>query len=121
MKALGGVPVDRRVRQDFVEQIVERFRRAEERDEPFVLVIAPEGTRSRADRWKSGFWHIARQAGVPIALGYADYPRRRTGVGAWIEPGDDPEADMERIREFYAGKRGKRPEKQGPVRLSVSG
>lgn len=119
MRALGGVPVDRRVRQDFVKQVAQRFRLAEERDEPFVLVIAPEGTRSRAERWKSGFWHIARQAGVPIALGYADYASRRTGVGGWIEPGEDPEADMDRIRTFYAEKRGKRPEKQGPVRLSA--
>lgn len=119
MRALGGVPVDRRVSRDFVSQIVERFRVAEERDEPFVLVIAPEGTRSRTGRWKTGFYHIARRAGVPIALGYADYPSRRTGVGGWLWPSGDLEADMEKLREFYAGKRGMRAEKQGPVRAST--
>lgn len=121
MRALGGVPVDRRVRQDFVGQVVDRFRLAEERNEPFVLVIAPEGTRSPAERWKSGFYHIAREAGVPIALGYADYPSRCTGVGGWIEPSGDTASDMERIRAFYAEKRGKRPENQGPIRLSAAG
>lgn len=121
MRALGGVPVDRRVSQDFVGQVVERFRRAERRDEPFVLVIAPEGTRSPAERWKTGFYHIAREAGVPIALGYADYPSRRTGVGGWLEPSGDLEADMQVIRAFYADKRGKRPENQGPVRASAGG
>lgn len=123
MRALGGVPVNRRVSQDFVSQVVERFREAEERGEPFVLVIAPEGTRSHTERWKTGFYHIARQADVPIALGYADYPSRRTGVGGWIEPGGDleadMEADMEEIRAFYEGKRGRRPGKQGPVRASA--
>lgn len=119
MRALGGVPVDRRVSTDFVSQVVERFREAEERDEPFVLVIAPEGTRSPTERWKTGFYHIARQAGVPIALGYADYPNRCTGVGGWLEPTGDLEADMEEIRSFYAGKTGKRPENQGPVRVTA--
>lgn len=119
MRALGGIPVDRRVSQDFVGQVVDRFRRAERREEPFVLVIAPEGTRSPAARWKTGFYHIAREAGVPIALGYADYPSRRTGVGGWLEPSGDLQADMEEIRAFYADKRGKRPERQGPVRASA--
>lgn len=119
MRSVGGVPVDRTVSQDFVSQVADRFRRAEERDEPFVLVIAPEGTRSPADRWRTGFYHIAREAGVPIALGYADYPSRRTGVGGWIEPSGDLEADMEEIRAFYADKTGKRPGKQGPVRTSA--
>lgn len=121
MRALGGVPVDRRMSQDFVQQVVDRFRRAEERDEHFVLVIAPEGTRSHTERWKTGFYHIARQAGVPIALGYADYGERRVGVGGWIEPSGDVEADMEEIRAFYDARRGKRPGKQGPIRASAHG
>lgn len=121
MRALGGVPVDRTVRQGFVDQLVDRFRRAEDRGEPFVLVIAPEGTRSRADRWKTGFYHIARGAGVPIALGFADYPRRRVGVGGWIEPSGDLAGDMEKIRRFYADKTGRRPRNQGPVRASAGG
>lgn len=121
MRALGGVPVDRTVSQDFVGQVVDRFRLAEERGERFVLVIAPEGTRSPAPRWKTGFYHIARQAGVPIALGYADYRKRRTGVGGWIEPSGDLEEDMEELRRFYADRTGKRPGNQGPIRASAEG
>lgn len=117
MRALGGIPVDRRKSQNFVEQVVERMLEEEE----FVLVIAPEGTRSRTERWKTGFYYIALGAEVPIALGYVNYPRKRVGVGGWFTPSGDLEADMERIREFYADKVGKRPEKKSEIRVSGPG
>jgi 1-acyl-sn-glycerol-3-phosphate acyltransferase len=66
-----------------------------------VLVIAPEGTRKKTDQWKSGFYHIAVQAGLPIALGFLDYKRKRAGVGMILNPSGDIEADMQIIREFY--------------------
>lgn len=113
MRALGGVPVDRRKSQNFVQQVVERMRSESE----FVLVIAPEGTRSRTRRWKTGFYHIAHGSEVPIALGFLDFARRRAGIGGWFRPSGDLEADMTRIREFYADKTGKRPEQEGPVRV----
>lgn len=113
MRALGGVPVDRRKSQNFVQQVVERMRSESE----FVLVIAPEGTRSRTRRWKTGFYHIAHGSEVPIALGFLDFARRRAGIGGWFRPSGDLEADMKRIREFYADKTGKRPEQEGPIRV----
>lgn len=115
MRSLGGIPVDRRKRQNFVEQVADRMLEEEE----FVLVIAPEGTRSWTGRWKTGFYYIALGAEVPIALGYADYPRKRVGVGGWFMPSGDLEADMDRIREFYADKEGKRPEKKSAIRVSA--
>lgn len=113
MRALGGVPVDRSRSQNFVDQVVERMRREDE----FVLVITPEGTRSRMERWKTGFYYIALGAEVPIALAFVDFGRKRVGVGGWIRPSGDLSSDMERIRDFYRDKTGKRPELQGPVRV----
>lgn len=117
MRALGGVPVDRSVSQNFVGQVAERMRS----EEAFVLVITPEGTRSRVERWKTGFYYIALEADVPIALAFLDFERKRVGVGGWIRPTGDLESDMDRIREFYADKTGKRPELTGPVRASTDG
>lgn len=119
MRALGGIPVDRRRRHNFVDQVVERMREAGDAGEELVLVITPEGTRSWTPRWKTGFYYIATGADVPIALGYADFARKRVGVGGWFEPSGDLESDMARIGEFYAEKEGKRPEKKSVIRSSV--
>lgn len=109
----GGVPVNRRERTGFIDAMTTLFRRNEE----FRLAIAPEGTRGRAPHWKSGFYHLARAAGVPLALGFIDYPRREVGLGAYLDLTGDRLADMARIRAFYAAKRGHHPRNQGPVRL----
>ena len=109
----GGVPVNRRERTGFIEQMEDEFRR----NEVFRLAIAPEGTRSRTDHWKSGFYHLARAAGVPLALGYIDYPSREIGIGAYVELTGDQAADMERLRAFYEGRRGRHPQNQSPIRL----
>lgn len=105
-RALGGVPVDRRSPQDLVQQMVNLFR---ERDE-FVLAIPPEGTRSKTKYWKSGFYYIAKGANVPVALGFLDFKRRVGGVGPIVRPSDDLEADIEKIRSFYATVTAKYPE-----------
>jgi hypothetical protein len=63
----------------------------------FRLAIAPEGTRRRTEHWKSGFYHLAREARVPLALGYIDYPKREIGVGAYVELTGDLDADMARL------------------------
>ena len=110
----GGIPVDRRESTGVIARLAERF--AAETD--FRLAIAPEGTRSRTGHWKSGFYHLARAAGVPVALAFIDYARREVGVGAHIELTGDVDADMARIAAFYAGKVGKRPANAGPIRLS---
>jgi len=85
---------------------------------PIHLVITPEGTRSPAPYWKSGFYHIARRAKVPVVMGFVDYGKRRFGLGATLELTGDVVSDMNGIRSFYRDKLGKRPENQGPIRLA---
>ena len=109
----GGIPVDRRHSTGFIGQMREEFLRHED----FRLAIAPEGTRSRTEHWRSGFYHLALAARVPVALGFIDYPTRRIGVGAYVDLSGEPALDMRRIAAFYADKRGHRPENQGPVAL----
>ena len=76
-----------------------------------IMTIAPEGTRSRVKKWKTGFYHIAHGANVPIALGFLDYQRKVGGIGPVIYPTGNIEADMQSIRTFYDGVTGKFPEK----------
>jgi 1-acyl-sn-glycerol-3-phosphate acyltransferase len=73
----------------------------------FWLGIAPEGTRKRVTRWRSGFWHIARSAGVPIVTAYFNYPDKTIGVGPLFETSEDMAADLLRLRAFYAPYKGK--------------
>lgn len=113
LKALGGVPVDRRASNDVVEQMVDRFREAD----TLVLAIPPEGTRKRAKHWKSGFYWIAKGAQVPIYMSFLDYERKVGGVGPAFVPGEDLEADVARLRAFYEDMKGKHPEKFGPIEL----
>ncbi len=113
MRGLGGIPLDRTNTENFVNEIVDRFNASER----LVLALAPEGTRKHTDYWRSGFYWIAHGAGVPIALAYADYASKVGGIGPSIMPSGDIEADMEKIRAFYADKVGRHPEKQGSIRL----
>ncbi len=113
MKWLGGIPIDRKSRHNVVEQAVEVFNRSSH----LYLVIPPEGTRSRTEYWKTGFYHIAVQANVPIVLAAADYGNRRILIGPRLEPSGDIQADMVQIAAFYEGIVAKYPEKFGPVRL----
>ena len=113
MRRLGGLPIDRGARHNMVEQAVESFRTHDR----MVLAILPEGTRKRTPFWKSGFYHIAVGAHVPIALGFADYRRKVGGIGGVIVPSGDVDADMAIIRDFYSGIIGKRPDQFGEIRL----
>jgi len=113
MRRLGGLPIDRGARHNMVEQAVESFRTHDR----MVLAILPEGTRKRTPFWKSGFYHIAVGAHVPIALGFADYRRKVGGIGGMIVPSGDVDADMALIRDFYSGIIGKRPDQFGEIRL----
>jgi 1-acyl-sn-glycerol-3-phosphate acyltransferase len=112
-RAIGGIPVRRGKGLNYIGQMAERF----EHTDHLVLALAPEGTRSKTDHWKSGFHYIARAANVPIVLGYFDYPKKEMGLGDVFYPTDDIEADMARIRTFYADKRGKNPEQESAARL----
>jgi len=113
MRALGGIPLNRQTTRDFVPEVVRWF----EEDPELTLVIAPEGTRSRREHWRSGFYWIACGAGVPIVLGFLDYATKTGGIGDVVGPTGDVEADMARIRAFYADKRGLHPEQTSPITL----
>lgn len=113
MRALGGLPVDRQKRTNLVEQAVEHFGAVDQ----LFLVVPPSGTRRRATHWKSGFYHIARGAGVPIICAFLDYRRKVGGIGPVIAPGGDLRTDMKVIRDFYAGATAKYPSLTTPVRL----
>jgi len=98
LRNFGGIPIDRSA----AHGVVDEMRRQFEAHERFWLAIAPEGTRKKVHKWKSGFWHIARAAGVPILPVYFHYPEKTVGFGPLLYPGDDLDADMAKIREFYA-------------------
>lgn len=102
----GGVPVDRSKPQGLVEQTVQAIREADR----FQLVITPEGTRSKVGKWKLGFYHIAKQANIPVAAGYVDTRTMTCGIGPTFTLSDVMEADIEAIQAFYKDKMGINPE-----------
>jgi len=113
MRRLGGIPVNRSSRGNFVAQVVDAYHATD-----FLrIVIAPEGTRSEAGHWKTGFYYIAQGAGVPIMLGYADYQRKVMGIGGRLDPSGDIEADMQMLAGFYANVIPRYPQRRGEVRL----
>jgi 1-acyl-sn-glycerol-3-phosphate acyltransferase len=105
MRGLGGIPVDRtQPGSGVVEGMAERFKNEKE----LLLALAPEGTRSSVDRWKTGFHRIARAAGVPIMAVALDYGPRRIRFGPLVTPSDDLDHDMTIFFEFFATARGRR-------------
>ncbi len=114
MRWTGGLPIDRRKRANQVEQAAAAIRGADR----ILLAIAPEGTRSRVGHWKSGFYHIALAAKVPILCGYLDYGNKVGGLGPLIEPTGDIDADFAKLRAFYGPIQGKFPQNTGPIELA---
>ncbi len=113
LRATGGVPLDRRNPGETVRALLEQS----QTDDRFLLVLAAEGTREKAEYWKPGFYRIAQQTGLPIVLGFIDGPTRTMGFGPALTPSGDLAADMDLVREFYADKRGIRPENRTEPRL----
>ena len=107
LKWLGTMPIDRSSSNSVVAQSVAAFN-AHSR---LVMVVPPSGTRKKVMYWKTGFYYIARGAGVPIVLGYLDYRRKAGGIGPMVTPTGDIEADMKIIRNFYIDVAGKYPKK----------
>lgn len=107
MRWLGGIAVDRSRSNQLVSASAAALRAA---DGPVQLVVPPEGTRGKTRHWKTGFYYIALEAGVPIILAYMDYQRKVAGLGPVFTPTGDVEADMARIKHFYAGIKGRRPQ-----------
>lgn len=112
-RILGGIPVNRSSSHNVVDQIVNVV---DARDE-VALVIAPEGTRSKTDRWKSGFYHIASKAKLPITLAFLDTASKTLGFGGSFELSGDMDKDMETIRKFYHDKVGIKAELASDIRI----
>jgi 1-acyl-sn-glycerol-3-phosphate acyltransferase len=112
-RATGGIPVDRGEQHDLVATLSRAFA---ERSRLW-LGVAPEGTRARRDHWKSGFYHIALGAKVPVLLSFLDAGRRECGLGGLVELSGDAERDLAMIRAFYADKKGIRPERASEIRF----
>jgi 1-acyl-sn-glycerol-3-phosphate acyltransferase len=112
-KALGGIPIDRSKATNVVGQMAQEFNTRDE----LVLAVPAAGTRSKREYWKSGFYWIAKEAKVPIVMGYLDYGKKQGGFAGMLEPTGDLHADMNVIRAAYADKTGLYPAKQSTIRL----
>ena len=110
---LGGIPIDRSKSSGVVAQTIELLRVSER----LVITVPVEGTRRKGDSWKSGFYHIARGAQVPVVLGFLDYSKKVGGFGPVVTLTGDIESDMELISEFYADIGAKFPEQKTEPRL----
>lgn len=115
VRGVGGVPIDRSRPNGMVGQMIEAFAKADD----LLLVIPPEGTRSRTEYWKSGFYRIAVGANVPVVPGLLDYRTKTGSFGEPIPMTGNVRTDMDRIRAHYGdvGKLARYPEKFGPIRL----
>ncbi len=116
-RALGGVPVDRSGGKNMVSTVVDLF----EQNERLIFGIAPSGSRSRTEHWRSGFYHMAREANVPLVLGSVDFARRSGCLLDVVHLTGDVSTDMDRIRAVYADVRGRNPDQQTPIRLQSEG
>jgi 1-acyl-sn-glycerol-3-phosphate acyltransferase len=107
MRWLGGIAVNRSQSNNLVQQSAQQI---QQHAGAIQLIVPPEGTRSKTRYWKTGFYHIAVAARVPIVMAYMDYTRKVSGLGPVFEPTGDLEADLTRIKAFYAPIQGKNPD-----------
>jgi len=114
LSALGGIPLDRSKAQSAVQLAVSMF----ESEDSFYFGLAPEGTRSLRDAWKTGFHRIATKADVPVYLGVLDYGNKRIGITTRLDLSGDPDVDVQKCAEFYRNIEGRRPENATPVRFA---
>ena len=105
LRRMGGTPVDRHNKQGMVDQVVALFAG----NENFILALAPEGTRKRVDTLRSGFYHIAKKAAVPIVPVGLDFENKLLVIGEPLFPGDDEAGDLKKIVAFFAEIKGKCP------------
>ncbi len=112
-RKVGGIPVNRSERTNFVDQVAAEFQKRDR----MILAITPEGTRSRTDYWKSGFYHMAQKANVPVIMAYIDYARKYIVCGDVAEITGDMDADIAKIRDYFASITPRHPERHGEIRF----
>lgn len=110
-RSMGGIPVDRHASYNTVESSVYTINQQTQA----ILGITPEATRRKTKFWKSGFYHIAHNANIPITFGYLDYPNKVGGIKPGFMPSGDIAEDLEKIRSFYKGIEGKHPQNYGEI------
>ncbi|MBV1909267.1 MAG: lysophospholipid acyltransferase family protein [Kangiellaceae bacterium] len=107
LRKMGGLPVDRSRAHNVVDTIVDEFNKREN----MIFALSPEGTRSYLPNWKSGFYHIARKANIPVQSAFLNMTNKTIGWGPLFELSDDKYSDLERMKQFYQDKKGFKPEK----------
>ncbi len=107
MRSTGGIAVDRSKNNNLVEYMVSLFQEYTD----LMLIIPPEGTRSKVEEWKTGFYHVAVKANLPIALGYLDYEKKEAGILEMFYPTGDLKVDLPKIKACYVGVKGKHTDK----------
>tara|TARA_B110000285_G_scaffold204031_1_gene240664 strand:+ start:3834 stop:4454 length:621 start_codon:yes stop_codon:yes gene_type:complete len=110
MRWLGGIPLNREASKNFVDASIETYAN----NDNLIFAIAPEGTRASVERWKTGFYHMAKGANVPLALAYFDFATRTGGIGKMLNTTDNMDADMQAIADFYRPVTGKNPNNYNP-------
>lgn len=113
LRSVGAIPVNRSAPQGLVGVLCREFAA----QSALIVSIPAEGTRARRPYWKSGFYHLARQAKVPICLSLLDYGSGRGGFGPCFVPTGDVRADMDLVRDFYREAKGKIPDRFTPPKL----
>lgn len=117
LRGLGGIPLNRGAAASAVRDAVAKFNS----NETFFFGLAPEGTRSKTRGWKSGFYRIAEDAGVPVSLGFFDYANKRVGLGPLVTLTGDVDADLKIIESFYASIQACWPENRSAVTFAREG
>lgn len=113
LRRMRGIPIDRRRARGTIGAMVDAYRESDS----LWIAITPEGTRSRTDHWKSGFYRIALAADVPCALGFIDFRTKTVSIATYVRFTGETEKDLAGLREFYADKQGLHPEKEGDIRF----
>jgi len=117
LRWIGGVPVNRQAPQGIVGQMGDELIAARAQDRFLWLALSPEGTRRRTEAWRTGFYHVACKAQVPVGLAFLDYGRREVGMERYLMMSGDANADLRAIEQALRQPRGKRPECAAPIRF----
>ena len=115
LRWLGGIPLDRERAGSAVQQAIDMLKE----QDSYYFGLAPEGTRTKKPGWKTGFYRIAEGAGVPIYMGFLDFETKRVGIETGFHLSGNQEADLEIIRDFYSGIKGRWPEKTSPIEFTT--